>query len=282
MTLRKSLLCLVLLAGARAAWALDKNALLDHLRESYRIPPGLEVTIGEPKPSEVQGFDAADVTLSRGGMSQVEKVYISKDGRHYILGGFKDLKLHPDQDRLQRMDLKDAASRGPEKAPVQIVQYTDFQCPYCQKGYEIMRDKVMKEYPKQVRWYYKSMPLTNIHPWAEPAAVAVECAKQQGLPKFWVMHDQLFDKQREINLSNLDQKLQDVAGMAKLDTKPFMACYDEKKTLAAVQRDAKEAESIGITGTPAFVINGHLIGGADYDAIKQVIEEALKGKHGKL
>lgn len=256
--------------------------MAEHLRETYNIPGNFEIGIGEFKGSDVAGFDVADVSLSRGRYKQAERLYLSKDGRHYLLGSFRDLKANPDQERLAKMDLKSSAYRGRAKAPVVIVQYTDFQCPYCQLGYQLMRDKIMKEYPKNVRWIYKALPLNSIHPWAEPAAIAVECAREQGDEKFWAMHDALFDGQRELTTANFGEKVKGLAEKSRVEVKPFLACFDGKKTLPAVQRDAAEAESLNVNSTPSFFVNGHMVSsGADYGAIKETIEEALKGKHGK-
>lgn len=214
-------------------------------------------------------------------MRQEEQLYISKNGRHYILGGFRDIQLNPDQQRLKKMDLSRSAIRGDKKAPVTLVEYTDFQCPYCQKGYEIVRYQILKEYGPKVRWIYKSLPLKSIHPWAEPAAIAVECAKLQSPEKFWKLHDVLFEKQREINQHNLEKKLNEMAKTSGLDTDRLSKCIEEKTPMEQIRKDMAEAEAMGITGTPAFIINGHLIPGADYVTMKQVIEESLKGKHGK-
>lgn len=267
------------MAGPCRAW--DAAVLTEHLRETYDFPSVVALELGKPEPSEIEGFDLVSLTLRVGEKSQVEKLFVSKSGRHYILGGFKDLSVHPDQERLKKMDLGESAYRGKKAAPVQVVEYTDFQCPYCERGYLIMRDQVMKKYPDKVRWIYKSLPL-GFHPWARPAAVAVECAKRQGLDRFWDMHDSIFDKQREITAQNAEAKFAALAKEHKLDGGKFSACFDKEETAAFVDKDAEEARLLGISGTPAFVVNGHLIPGADGETIERIVDESLAGKHGKL
>ena len=280
MTLRS--LCAVLLAGLAApAFAADDAALADHLRESYNVPAAINVTFSSASDAGVPGFKKRTVTFARGENTSSETLWVSDDGRHYLLGGFKDLKVHPDQERLAKMDLSGSPARGPKDAKVTVVQYTDFQCPFCSKGFELMRDGIMKDFPGKVRWVYKSLPLVSIHPWAEPGAMAAECAKEQGTDKFWAVHDKLFENQREITLENLEEKTGGYLKAAKGDLKAFEACVESKKTLPTVARDTAEADALGISGTPAFVVNGHFISGADYVTIKRVVEEALKGKHGK-
>lgn len=266
---------------ALPASALDTAALAEHIRESYNVPSAVEITVGTPAAAGVPGFKKAVISFKRGENSQQDTVWVSDGGKHYLLGGFKDLTTNPDQDRLAKMDLTASPARGPKKAPVTVVQYTDFECPFCQKGYEIMAERILKEFPGKVRWVYKSLPLTSIHPWAEPAAMGAECAKLQGEDKFWKVHDALFEGQREVTPDNLSEKLAGFVKAAGGDVKAFETCYEAKKTLGAVAKDAAEGESLGISGTPAFLVNGHLVSGADYQTIKRLVEESLQGRHGK-
>lgn len=273
MRLSCALLTLALL-GARAD-AYDKTALEEHIRETYQIPGEVGMVLGEAKASEVSGFDLVPVTLKAGARAQDEKLYLSKNGRYYVLGGFKDLKILPSQERIKKMDLRSSPVRGKADAAVTIVQYTDFQCPYCSRGYKIMKDQILKEYDGKVRWVYKSLPL-GFHDWAEPAAVAAECAKLQGHDQFWKMHDMIFDKQDDITTPEVKAKMDEFAKEIGADGKAFTACYDAKKTMDVVRRDADEAQSMGISGTPAFLVNGRLISGADYGGIKRAVDDALK------
>lgn len=272
---------LAVLAAALPASALDHAALAEHIRETYNVPGAVEITVAAPVEAGVPGFKKAAITFKRGESSQQDTVWVSDNGKHYLLGGFKDLTSNPDQERLAKLDLSASPSRGPKKAPVTVVQYTDFECPFCQKGYEIMQEKILKEYPGKVRWVYKSLPLNSIHPMAEPAAMGAECAKLQGEDKFWKVHDALFAAQRELRPDTLADKLAEYVKAAGGDVKAFEACYEAKKTLPAVNKDAAEAESLGISGTPAFLVNGHLVSGADYATIKRLVDEALQGRHGK-
>ncbi len=268
--------------SAVPARALDKVALIDHIKETYPLPPGVALELGDPKPSKIPAFNKITVTFRAGPGTQTETLYISKDGQHYILGQFKDLKVHPDNVRLKGISLKDVAARGPKKAKVLIVEWVDFQCYFCEKGYRIMRDKIMTDYHGKGRWVYKSLPLTQIHPWAESAAVAVECAKKQGNAKLWKLHDVIFDKQKEFTTANFDEKILAFVKESRINEKKFLACYDNRETLKRVIEDAQEAGAMGISGTPAFLINGHIISGANYQKMKTVIDESLAGKHGKI
>lgn len=273
-------LAALLFTAANAA-AADNAALIEHIRETYNVPAAVDIVVGTPAAAGIPGFKKAAITFKRGESSQDDVVWVSDDGKHYLLGSFKNMTTNPDQERLAKLDLSASPVRGPKKAPVTVVQYTDFECPFCQRGYEIMQEKILKEFPGKVRWIYKSLPLVSIHPWAEPAAMGAECAKLQGEDKFWKVHDALFDAQREVTPDNLAEKLAAFVKAAGGDVKAFEGCFEAKKTLPAVTKDAAEAESLGITGTPAFLVNGHLVSGADYLTIKRLVEEALQGRHGK-
>ena len=276
MRMSAAVLIFALLSGR--AFAYDKKALEEHIRETYQIPGEVGIVLGEAKASEVSGFDVIAVGLKVGPRTQDEKLYLSKDGQHYILGGFKDLKVLPSQERVKKMDLRTSPMRGKADAPVTVVEYTDFQCPFCERGYKIMKDQILKEYEGKVRWVYKSMPL-SFHDWAEPAAMAAECVKAQSPDQFWKMHDMIFDRQGDISSTEVDARMGEFAKKVGADEKAFAACYDGKKTLEIVRRDTDEAGSMGISGTPAFVINGKLISGADYASIKRTVDTLLK-RHG--
>ena len=268
-------------ASAAKPSGLDRAVLVEHIRETYNVPGVVEISVSTPVAAGIAGFKKADISFKRGESAQQDTVWVADDGKHYLLGGFKDMTTNPDQERLAKLDLTSSPSRGPKKAPVTVVQYTDFECPFCQKGYEIMQQRIIKDYAGKVRWVYKSLPLSSIHPMAEPAALGAECAKLQGEDKFWKVHDSLFEGQRELTPDTLAQKLSDFVKSAGGDVKAFETCYEAKKTLGAVSKDAAEAESLGISGTPAFLVNGHLVSGADYATIKRLVDEALKGRHGK-
>lgn len=279
----KQILLLSLLSIlSSSAFALNKAKLIEHIGEMYPMPPEVSIEIGDPRPSNFKDFHKIIVTFRGPAGEQTEQLYLSKDEKHYLLGDFKDLTIHPDTERLRKINLKNSAVRGDVKAPILVVEYTDFQCFYCRKGYQMMTEKIMKDYKGKVRWVYKSLPLVQIHPWAEPAAIAVECAGKQSSQKLWDLHDIFFEKQPEITTANFDENLPKFLKKANIDEKKFNACFDKKETLAAVTRDKREAGSMGISGTPAFIVNGHLISGADYQLLRRTIDESLQGKHGKI
>jgi predicted DsbA family dithiol-disulfide isomerase/Skp family chaperone for outer membrane proteins len=160
--------------------------------------------------------------------------------------------------------------RGAANAPVTIVEFSDFECPYCGGLFPTLK-QVEKNYPQQVRIVYRQFPLANIHPHAQKAAEASLCANDQ--QKFWDFHDSMFSNQSELSVADLKQRAMDL----KLDTKVFNQCLDSGKYAPAIQADIQEGARNGVSGTPALFINGRLLSGNQpYSEIKEVIEDELQ------
>jgi protein-disulfide isomerase/copper chaperone CopZ len=157
--------------------------------------------------------------------------------------------------------------RGNIDAPITIVEYSDFQCPYCSRFHDTMT-QVMAEYPEDVRWVYKHFPIDSIHPFARKTAEASECAAEQG--KFWEFSDEVFANQQELSIAALSI----FASSAGLDVSEFDACVASSKYADKVEADSQEGIQFGVTGTPGSFINGEALGGAvPYENLKQIIEE---------
>ncbi len=168
--------------------------------------------------------------------------------------------------------------KGPEDAPITIVEYSEFQCPYCRRAAATVGNQVLKNYGDKIKLVFKHFPL-GFHKWAEPAAIASECAFRQNNEAFWYFFDKFFENQRIINEGNIREKSLQLAEEANLDKEEFSNCYDNKETLTQVKQDIEEGKSIGLTGVPAFFINGKKLSGAQpYEKFKEVIDEELKGK----
>jgi protein-disulfide isomerase len=160
-------------------------------------------------------------------------------------------------------------SRGPADARITIVEFSDFQCPYCQRSLATI-EKVLAKYPSDVRLVYRHLPLDSIHPHARGAAEAAACADEQGL--FWAYHDKLFQNNRALGKEDLLR----YAGEAGLDAPKFQACVEERRFKAKVESDLQAARAVGISGTPAFVVNGVLLSGAQPpEEFYAVIDAAL-------
>ena len=160
-------------------------------------------------------------------------------------------------------------SRGPATAPIVLVEYTDYQCPYCDRVQPTLA-AVRERYGDQVLHVFKNLPLP-IHAQAQLAGEASLCAQDQD--KFWEFHDWLFQNQRTMNRGLMIEQ----AGTMGMDTELFTACVDQKTYSDKVRADMKEARSFGITGTPGFLINGRVLSGAQpLEAFEAIINEELE------
>lgn len=163
----------------------------------------------------------------------------------------------------------DAAARGPAKAPVTIVEFSDYQCPYCSRA-EVTVEEVLKKYGDKVRLVFRHYPL-KFHNNAESAAMGAECAGDQG--KFWEMHKAMFSNQAKLSPADL---VETAAGLG-IDKDKFKTCLDTGKYRAAVQKDFEEGQEYGVTGTPTFFINGiPMVGARGVDAFAEIIDSELE------
>lgn len=175
----------------------------------------------------------------------------------------------PDPKQVYAMPVGDSHSKGPADAWITIVEVSDFQCPFCKRAGPLL-DSIEKRYGDDVRVVFKHNPL-SFHPRAKPAAIAAECAGEQG--KFWPMHDVLFENAKALE----DGQLSTYAQRTGVDMQRWKQCYDGARPKARIERDQKLALSFGARGTPAFFINGRVISGTKpLPEFTQVIDEELK------
>ena len=173
---------------------------------------------------------------------------------------------------VKNLDLSNNYFKGDEDAKVVIVEFSDFQCPYCGRFYEQTLSQIDDNYVKtgKVKFYYADFPLDSIHPNARPAANAARCAGEQD--KFWEYHDKVFENQETLSNDNFKKWAQELG----LDTSKFNDCFDSKKYDGEVNKDLQEGSSNGIQGTPGFIINDKILSGAQpFSAFQQVIEAEL-------
>jgi protein-disulfide isomerase len=240
------------------------------------VTPGNTLKASAISPSQVPGWNKGTLDVDANGNKQSIPFLVSLDGRYFISGDVTDLTVDPLDAVMKKIDLSHRPSRGPADAKVTIVEFSDFQCPFCSRGYQILEEQVMPEYEGKVRLFFKHLPLKSIHPWAEGAALASECAADQSPDAFWKIYHAIFKAQRELNNDNLKAKLTEFAKAAGLDEGKFVQCYDTKATLPRIEKDLAEAAAVGANSTPTFFINGRRLEGAQpLENFKAIIDEEL-------
>ncbi|NCN28513.1 thioredoxin domain-containing protein [bacterium] len=158
--------------------------------------------------------------------------------------------------------------KGGASAKVVIHEFSDFQCPFCSRGNEVVK-QIVTEYGDKIKLVFRHMPL-SFHPEAEPSAIASMCAFKEG--KFWEMHDKMFEFQKDLSTESYKKW----AGEIGLNQEAFDKCFDNKETQAAVKADMDAAEAMGVNSTPTFFVNGKKIAGAlPFGQFKAMIDEEL-------
>ncbi len=163
-------------------------------------------------------------------------------------------------------------SIGPEDAPIVIVEFSDYQCPFCKRWHDEVYQQLMKAYPGQIRLVYRNLPLTGMHPEAQPAAQAALCAGEQN--SYWKFHEALFG---ENELSH--EMYVQYATELGLDVDAFQKCISEDRYADFIEKDMEFSIGLGIRSTPTFFVNGLAVVGAQpYEVFKNVIDQELSGK----
>lgn len=161
------------------------------------------------------------------------------------------------------------ATLGPEDAKIVMIEYSDFQCPFCKRHRDQTRTALMQAYGDNIRLVFKHFPLERIHPAAMIAGIAAQCARRAG--KFWEMQDLLFDNQRSLSKESVIEM-----GTSLGLGDDFVTCVENEETRAEVQQDLDDGLQSGVRGTPAFLINGRVVSGAQpLTNFKSIIDDML-------
>ena len=190
----------------------------------------------------------------------------------------------PNQPQIFTVSLDDDAFKGDPDAPITIVEFSDFQCPFCSRFFQQTLPAIEDNYINtgKVKFVYRDLPLDSLHPNARPSAIAAECAGEQGW--FWAYHDILFENQAQwarLASEDLENSLKQYAQDLSLDVPSFETCLSSDKIADEVNKDALEARSYGISGTPTFFIGTEkdgfikLVGAQPYSSFQRAIDSQL-------
>ncbi len=162
---------------------------------------------------------------------------------------------------------------GPENAAITIIEFSDFECPYCRKWHAEVFQRLLDTYPGQIKFVYRDFPLTSIHPNAFGAAEAANCAGEQGV--YWPYHEQLFSMQLGLGTDAYKQYAEQLG----VNMETFNSCLDTEKYKDEIQADFEFAAQLGVRSTPTFFINGiALVGAQPFETFQQVIDKELAGE----
>ncbi|HWP64587.1 MAG TPA: thioredoxin domain-containing protein [Candidatus Limnocylindria bacterium] len=265
------------LEGMIAEALVEKEAKTRGVSADQLIQQEVTAKLSAPSDADIQKvYDANKAQLGGATLEQVKDRIVQylqgqqeAELQQQFITGLRDKYKTTVALKPPKVEVADggAPSRGPANAPVTIIEFSDYECPFCKRA-EPTVEQVVAAYPDKVRLVYRHYPLP-FHKNARPAAEAAMCANAQG--KFWEYHEKLWEAPA------LDEAtLKKVAGEIGLDQAKFDACLANKEGAAQVDKDMADASAVGVRGTPAFFINGRMLSGAQpFDKFKVIIEEEL-------
>jgi protein-disulfide isomerase len=253
------------------------------VRSQFGVPPEVSVALGKRTSSQIPGYDTLPVTLSHGSTKKVVDFLVSSDNQKLARLETFDLAKNP----IFNIDVAGRPIRGNPDAKVTVINFDDLECPYCARMHSSLFPATMDRYKDKVRFVYKDDPLTDMHPWAMHAAVNANCLAEQSGQVYWNFVDYVHAHGQEVNgedrnltksFSALDRIARDEATLGKLDSAKLNACLT-KQDETQVRASAKEAEALGIDGTPAVFVDGERINGAvPAEQVWMVIDRALRAE----
>ncbi|HZB88997.1 MAG TPA: thioredoxin domain-containing protein [Terracidiphilus sp.] len=261
---------------------MDTNRRIEVLvRSKYDVPQDYSVTLGERKPSDIPGYDAMAITFARGAKTTTLDFLLSKDGTRLARLSTYDLENDP----AFSIDTAGRPIRGNPQAKVTVISFDDLECPYCARMHETLFPSTLEHYGGKVRFVYKDDPLTDLHPWAMHAAVDANCLAAQSGEVYWRYVDYLHahggdvtgpDRDPKKSFDMLDRIAREQGTLGKVDAARLNACLTAQDE-TQVRASAKQADELGVEGTPALFVDGERIDGAlPEEQVWQVIDRALR------
>jgi len=265
--------------------SLDLTKVIErHVRAQYQLPPDVKVTVGPLRASEFPNYDALTVTFSSSTKKQDFEFLLAHDQKTLLRMTRLDLAVDPYAEMMKKIDVSGRPTRGNKDAKVTVVNYDDFECPFCARMHTTLFPGLFKEYGDRVLFIYKDFPLEEIHPWAVHAAVDANCLAAQNNDAYWDYADYLHGNQGVVSdakgsdgqNAQLD-KLATLEGQKhNLDVSKLQACVklqDER----AVRASMHEGDTIGVEATPTMYVNGQKLDGAvPEDEVRLTLDQALK------
>ena len=243
------------------------------VRQLFAWGPNIKVTLGPFEQSAAPDYYTVPIEISFNDQKEKGEVYVSKDGKTLLRGEVYDMSADPFAANRAKIHIDGSPSKGPANARVTLVEFADFECPHCRELWEALT-AVEQKYP-QIRVVYKDFPLTQIHPWANTAALGGRCAFEQSPEAFWKVHDAIFENQDLISPENVWDKLVQFATAVGLNTDTFKSCMSAAGTRTAIDESHAEGVALGVNSTPTVYINGRPLVGGDVTTLSQYVDFEL-------
>jgi protein-disulfide isomerase len=254
------------------------HRIVNEIRSRYNVPPQVTISVSEPKASTMAGYDDLVVSFTGGTNTTHHDFLISTDRK--TLAHLE--KMDVSQDLMSKIDIKGRPVKGNPNAKVTIINFDDFQCPFCSRLHSTLFENVFKDYADRIKVIYKDYPLIEIHPWAMRAAVDGNCLGEQNSPAYWDFADYIHanqklmaGKSRTDAFSNVDNLAKEQAQKHQLNADKLQACM-QKQDETVVRASMAEGDKLGVDSTPTLFINGERFTGAVPEAeLRSALDRAL-------
>jgi protein-disulfide isomerase len=253
------------------------------LQKRLLVPNQADLSLGPPSPAALPGVTQRTITVNGGeGQKFQVELFTGPAGDKGILA--QRFAAFSVADPWERADMKllhltDRPTLGPAEAPVTIVEFADFECPYCAKAFNEIETLVNTTYKGQARLVWKAFPLQG-HAWAEQAAIAAECVREQNPQAFWTIAGDFYRDQAEITPQNLRDHIYGYANSMGIDAKALNACILGAAADGRIDQDKKDGAAVHVMSTPTFLINGvPVIGLPSSNVFDFVITSQLQSRH---
>jgi protein-disulfide isomerase len=259
-------------AAARPASALPSQADVDAaMKRTLGYDPGVSWQIYDISSSAIPGVSDVLISINKQG---AQHIYLSPDGQNAIIGELIPFGTNPFAPARAKLKGAFGPSRGSQNSTIDIVEFSDLECPHCKKAQPIV-EKLTADFP-QVRFIFQQFPLpASLHPWAMKAAQYADCAGQMNKDAFWKYVDAIFDNQGGIALATADDKLKELATASGLDAAKVSACADSPETAARIKKSTDLGAALEVNETPTVFMNGRRVRGiADipYEKLKELVQ----------
>ena len=255
------------------------------VRSYYKVPADFKVLVGPATPSaDFPNYESVVVTIDSGEKKQDLNFLVSKDHSSLIRMNKFDLNKDPYAETMSKIDVNGRPTRGAKASKVVVVNFDDFECPFCSRMHQTLFPEILKEYGDRITFVYKDYPLVEIHPWAVHAAVDANCLAAQNTDAYWDFADYIHANQREVSsektagaqLQALDRLTMLQGQKHNLDAVKLQSCIKAQDE-SAVKASMKEGDAIGVEATPTLFINGEKIDGAvPPSELRAALDRALK------
>ncbi len=250
------------------------------LFQTFGYDPTITWKVSDIRPSEIPGLAEVNIVITTPQGANANRLFVSADGKHAITGDVLPFGAKPYEEAREKIAKGplNGPAKGPANAPVTIVEFSDMQCPHCQKAAPAVESLLAQE--PEVHFVFQNFPLP-LHNWAEKGAAYVDCVGHASNDGVWKFIDKTFEDQANITEANADEKLKAIATAAGVNGDEIAACAAKPETKSHIEASLALGKSLGVTGTPTLFINGRSVGAtAPVETLKKIVDFEVSQEKG--